>query len=199
MIRWAKLAWLLPLFLIAGCHGFFVDSKALVSLAVTPANSTILPSKTQQMTATGTFGDGSTKDISTSVTWTSSNTAVVTVSATGLVTTLTVGSATIAAKQGSTSGSSSLTVATVVINSITVSPGNTSIRAGQTQQYAATATMSDGSTRDVTSQVTWASSNTNVATISSTGLATAVTAGSTNISAASGNITNSTPLTVTAF
>ena len=70
---------------------------------------------------------------------------------------------------------------------------------GSTQQFTATGTYSDGSTMDITNQVTWASSATTMATISSAGLATGVAAGNTNITASmSGVISPAVMLTVIA-
>src|SRR6516162_1914899 len=67
---------------------------------------------------------------------------------------------------------------------ITVSPQTATISATDTQQFTAMAFYSDGSSKDATSLVTWASSNTNVATITPAGLATAgTTAGTSTISA----------------
>jgi hypothetical protein len=54
---------------------------------------------------------------------------------------------------------------------------------GQTGQLAATATLSDGITQNVTNSATWQSSNQSVVTVSSTGLATAVAAGQATITA----------------
>jgi uncharacterized protein YjdB len=85
----------------------------------------------------------------------------------------------------------------VFLTSITVTPANTSISAGTTQQFTATGHYSDGSTQDLTSQVAWSSSNTTVATISGSGLATGVLAGTTTIAAAQSGISGSTSLTVT--
>lgn len=82
------------------------------------------------------------------------------------------------------------------LNSIAVSPANSSVAAGSTQQFAATGTYSDGSTADLTNQVTWSSSNTAVATISSAGLATAIAGGTSTIAALSGSVTGSASLTV---
>src|SRR5947209_6856248 len=81
--------------------------------------------------------------------------------------------------------------------SIKLTPVNPTLRVGQTQQYAATATMSDGTTKDVTTSVTWTTGNSGVATISSTGLVTAQTSGTTTVTATSGTIASSTNLTVT--
>lgn len=85
--------------------------------------------------------------------------------------------------------------------SITVTPANPSVTAGATQQFSATGTFSDGTTQGLTTTVTWSSSLTSVATISnstgSNGMATAVAAGTTTITATSGSISGSTGLTVT--
>jgi hypothetical protein len=88
---------------------------------VTPSNPSISPSQTQQFTATGTYSDGSTKNISTSVTWASSNTAVATIGAsTGLATGVTAGTSLISATLGSVvSPSDSLTVTATSGNSYT--------------------------------------------------------------------------------
>jgi uncharacterized protein YjdB len=196
---------ILTLLLAAGCGNFFVSSNTVVSLAVTPRNPSVQPSKTQQFTATGTLGNGNTKDLTAQVTWTSSATGVATINSSGLATAVTIGSATITATStGGSSGSkvtgtTTMTVTNQVLTSIAVTPANTSLRAGQTQQFVATGTFSDNTTRDITNSVTWASTNTAVATVSNTGLVTAISAGNANISATSGTITNSTGLTVTAF
>src|SRR5262249_12498648 len=84
------------------------------------------------------------------------------------------------------------------LTSIAVTPANPTLTVGATQQFNATGTYSDSSTQSLTSQVTWASSNTSVATVSSGGVATAVTTGSTTISATLGSVSGSTGLTVAA-
>jgi hypothetical protein len=82
------------------------------------------------------------------------------------------------------------------LNSIAVTPANPSIAPGATQQFTATGTYSDGSTQNLTSQAGWVSSNTTVATVSSSGLATALTPGTSGISATFGGKTGGTTLTV---
>ncbi|MGD0743991.1 MAG: LamG-like jellyroll fold domain-containing protein [Verrucomicrobiota bacterium] len=86
------------------------------------------------------------------------------------------------------------TAATLV--SIAVTPANTAITAGNSQQFTATGTYSDTGTQTLTTQVTWNSSNTAAATISSTGLATGVAAGTTTISATLSGVNGNTLLTV---
>jgi uncharacterized protein YjdB len=89
-----------------------------------------------------------------------------------------------------------------VLDSIALSPAHASLAVGQTQAFTARGTFSDLSTLDLTSQATWASSATGVATITTTGargVATAVAPGSTSITAALGTITSpAATLTVTA-
>ena len=159
----------------------------------------ILPNATQQFTATATFGNNTTGNVSSQVTWTSSAPSVATISSTGLATAVAVGTSTITATSGTVNGTASLTVSSKTITSITISPANPSISlsGGQTEQFTATATFSDGTIGDITTTSTWTSSNTSVAIINATGLATPVGAGGTTIGASSGGVAATTSLTVT--
>ena len=85
------------------------------------------------------------------------------------------------------------------LSSIAVTPVNPIIPAGMVQQFAATGTYTDGGTRDITGQVDWTSSDANVAVINSTGLATAVSPGSTTITARLDGVTDNANLTVEAI
>jgi uncharacterized protein YjdB len=182
---------------INGSTSLTVTPPTLVSITVTPANPSIAVGQQQQFTATGTYTDASKKDLTSTATWTSSAPSVATISS-GLATSLAAGSTTIQATSGSITGSTTLTVTAPVLVSITVTPANPSIAAGQQQQFTATGTYTDASKKDLTSTATWTSSATSFATISGGGLATAVAAGSTTIQATSGTIKGSTTLTVTA-
>ena len=182
---------------------FFAVTPTLVSIAVTPANPSLALGTTQQFAGTGTFSDGSTQDLTTSVAWTSSNPSVASVSSGGLASGAGPGSSTITASSGSISGSTIITffAAAPTLVSIAVTPANPSISAGTTQQFTATGTYSDGGTQNLTTQVSWASSSTANATISnvqgSNGLATGVAQGSATMTATLGSINGSTLLTVT--
>jgi hypothetical protein len=92
-------------------------------------------------------------------------------------------------------GNSATPPVPVTLQSITVSPQAATVAAGLTQQYSATGNYSDG-TMKVLSAVTWLTSNSAMATVSSTGLVTAVKQGAVTLSAMSGTTTGSTPLTV---
>ena len=174
------------------------ESTSLVSIAVTPASGSVYTGATQQYTATGTFSDGSTQNLTNSVAWTSSNTSAATVSSSGLATGIAVGSATIQATSGTISGSANLTVtAPPALTSIAVTPSNPTVSIGSTQQFTATGTYSDGSTQNITSSVAWSSSASSVATISGSGLATVASTGNTTIQATLGSVSGSTGLTGT--
>ena len=84
--------------------------------------------------------------------------------------------------------------------SIVVSPANTVLKHSNTVQYKATGMFSDGSMQDLTTQVTWTSSDPNVATVSNAagtvGLATAVGQGMTTVTASMSGITGSAQLRV---
>ncbi len=175
-----------------------LTSPILVSIVVTPPNPSILQWNTQKFTAMGTYSDGSTQDVTSIATWSSSATGVATVAPGGVAFAVAPGSATIQATSGSTSGGATLTVLPQILTSIRVTPASPSFLLGLTQQFSATGTYSDGSTRDLTNSVTWNSSNLGVATISATGLATSAGGGSSTITATLVSVSGSTILTVTA-
>ena len=82
----------------------------IASLNVFPANPSAVTEKGQQFTATGNYSDGSQQDLTKTASWTSSNTSVSTIDASGMATTIQTGSTTISATFGSVSGSTTLTV-----------------------------------------------------------------------------------------
>ena len=169
----------------------------VASVSVTLANSSRTAGQTTQATAT-------TRDASNnvltgrSVAWSSSNTAVATVSASGLVTAVAVGSADIIATSESKTGSATLTVAAPSpepVASVSVTLAASSRTPGQTTQ--ATATTRDANNNVLTGRaITWSSSNPGVATVSSSGLVTAIAVGSVQIIAACEGKSGAATLTV---
>jgi len=201
-----KLLFLIPILLLAmscsggGGGGTSAPTVTLSSITVTPISPSIVLGTTEQFTATGTYSDSTTRNITTSVTWGSSDTNVATIGNAGLAATVATGSANISASSGSISGSTLLTVTPPVLLSIAVTPTNPGMLSGTTKQFTATGTYSNGSNQNITTSVTWSSSHTIVATISNTagsyGLVTSSAAGTTTITALSGSISGSTLLTV---
>lgn len=82
----------------------------LASLSVQAPSTTLAIGGTTQCAATGTYSDGFTGDLTAQVTWSSSDPAVASVSASGLVTGAAVGSATITATSGAITGGVAITV-----------------------------------------------------------------------------------------
>jgi len=170
--------------------------SALSSIAVSPApQDTLGVGAILQFNATGTYFDGSTKNITSEVTWVSSNTNVSVINSSGEALGIAPGSANIKASlAGISSSSVSLTV--LPLTSIALTPNTPSILVvGATQQLTAIGTYSDGSTADISSRVIWSSDDTKTVSISSTGLATCVGGGTASITATLEGVT-SAPVTL---
>jgi len=182
---------------VSGTATLTVSSAALTSIAVTPANSTVPIGLIQQLTATGTFADGTTQDITNTVAWSSSPSNIASITVSGAATALKSGVATITATSGAISGNTQVTVNTGNLVSITIRQGNISIAQGTSTTLNAVGLFNDGSTRDISNQVTWSSSNPSFATVQSTGRAQSVSPGVTTITAALGVRSASISLTVT--
>lgn len=187
---------ILCVFVAVGC-GSSGNGK-LKTIAVAPATASIAPGATQQFKATGTYSDGSSSDITAQVTWSSGTASVATIGAsTGLATGVAGGSSVITATLSGVNGTANLNVASLL--SIAITPNPASVGLGGTVQFTATGTFSDSTTANISSQVTWNSATMANATVSNTGLATAVALGTSNITATLGAIVSPIDiLTVTA-
>jgi hypothetical protein len=95
---------------VAGATALSVSGPALVSIAVAPANSSIGLGATQQLSATGTFSDGTTQDLTSSVNWASTSPTVAAITSPGLALAKNFGTAVISASSASISGSGTLVV-----------------------------------------------------------------------------------------
>jgi hypothetical protein len=99
---------------VSGAVVVTISAATLRSIAVTPASPTISVGGMQQFTAMGTFSDGSMLDLSTIVTWSSSNVSIADVSnavgSEGQATGFRSGSTTISAQRGSITGFTTLFV-----------------------------------------------------------------------------------------
>ena len=172
-----------------------IIDATLVSIVVTPSSASIAIGQEQAYTATGNFSDGSTSNLSDSVTWSSSDPGVASVSnaagTRGIASAVSVGNTQVQAQDaasGITSAAVSLEITAAILESIAIDPGpSVSVPLGESQQFAATGSFSDGSTLDLTDSVTWMSSDVGVASISnaagSEGLASSAAPGTTTITA----------------
>ena len=172
-------------------------TAALSSLQVTPGGSTIADGTQQQYTALGTFADNAQVDLTSSVTWTSSNPAVATIAAGGRATAVDPGNTTITASLGPVSNSTPLTVSAASVVSIAVTPTSPSLAAGTNQQLTATATLSDNSTQNVTGTAAWSSGTPGNVTVNTTGLVSGVAPGQSVVTATVGAVSGNTTVTTT--
>ncbi len=171
-------------------------ARTLQSIAVTPANPSVASGLTEQLTATGTYSDGTTANLTSSVTWASATGGVATVNSSGLATAVSAGTSLISATSGTVSGSTTLTVNPAALVSIAITPSTAQL--GSTTQLKATGTYTDQSTQDLTDTVTWTAVNSYVGTISTAGVFNPLRAGYTAVTATDGSVQASGAITVLA-
>ncbi|MGN0254414.1 MAG: Ig-like domain-containing protein, partial [Chordicoccus sp.] len=173
-----------------------VTRKLPTGLAVTPKTSTIASNQTVQMTATATYSDATTEDISGTVTWTSSDPTVATVSSNGLVTAVKEGSVTITASvaDSAVTASATVTVKNAAPTKITLTPSESSLLAGTTTTL--TPSYEPSNVNESLIQLTWKSSDEKVATVDSDGVVTAVSDGTATITATYGSVSATATITV---
>lgn len=148
----AAFAALFTLTVAVGCHGFFV-SPTLTGITVGPT-TTVLQGRTVQMSATGTYDDGSTKTLSSGVFWASETESVATISASGKVTAVSAGQTTITGSSGTVDGTATITVSPANLTAITVTPANQTITVGSSKSFIATGT-ANGQQIVITDAVDW--------------------------------------------
>jgi len=197
--RWTLVSLLLLAAFAVSCGKFFPDANSLVAISVTPSNASLQLTKTQQFTAIGSFGDGTSKDISSSASWGSSDATVATINSSGLASAIKTGTTTITASQSGQNGSTTLTVTTGGGGNLTIS-----CTAGCTSTSGTSFTASVGSTLTFRAQdssgqtvnATWTSSNPNIPITANTGIITNAASGTTTITATANGITGTGTLTV---
>ena len=164
---------------------FVVTDTSLVSIDVTPKNLNIPAGIEQQLTATGTYTDGSTANITNNVQWQTNDSSVASITESGYLTAHKTGDVQITATRDNISnkGPFALKVTSATLNRIQVTAEKESIAAGYKIQLTATGIYSDDSRSDLTNLVTWNSSEDSIANIDATGVLTAKQEGNTSISA----------------
>ena len=179
----------------SGSSSITITQVPVASVVVTPASASLQVGGTAQLSATASDANGNAL-ADRPIAWTSSNDAVASVSASGLVTAKTAGTATITATSEGRSGTASVTVTNVPVATVAVTPATSTLAIGGTAQL--TATLRDANGNTLTGRTTtWSSSNTTAATVSATGLVTARAAGSATITATSEGKSGTASVTVT--
>ena len=151
---------------------------AVTGVTVSPTTLSINKGGTSTLTATVNPSNATNKTVS----WSSNNTGVATVSTSGVVTTVATGTATITVttQDGNKTATCAVTVVdvpVVAVTGVSVSPTTLSINKGGTSTLTATVSPGDATNKNVN----WTSNNTGVATVSTSGVVTAVAAGTATI------------------
>lgn len=166
------------------------------SLAISPGQPTVAVGGLQALTATATYSDKSTQDVTTQAQWSTSS-PIAFVTSTGLVFGLAAGTATIKAKLGIAIAAVVVKVEPVTLVGLDIAPGNPSVAAGTSQALTATAVYSDKSSQDVTAEVAWSTDDPTHVAIAADGTITGVAVGSATVHATAAGITGAALVTVT--
>ena len=161
----------------------FVGAPDVMSISVSPNPVNIRRGDTSQLTTTASLSDGTNQNVTSTVSYSSANTSIATVSSGGLVTGKAVGTTTVTATYSGKSKQVTVNVRAPDVTSISVSPNPVNIRRGDTRQLAVTALLSDGTSETVTGEASYSSGSTTVATVSTGGLVTGKAIGTTIVTA----------------
>lgn len=179
--------------LVTGC-GPHIDH-----LSITNPSGPVPLGATVQFVGIATFSDGVDHYLNTDFIWTSDNPAIASVGANlneqGLVTGNAKGTTTIRIAMVGYTAALPTQVVDPVVKVTTLKPTQATVKVGATQRFLSERLYTDGKTEDRSPDATWTSSNPAVATISQ-GLATAVAAGTTLITATDGDFKATATLTV---
>ena len=190
-----------------------VTAAVLERIEVTPSNQSRPVGINTQYQAFGIYSDGGSKDITDEVSWSSSNTAVASISQAGVAIGLSTGSVVITANDDASSivGTTNLTVTNAVLTELVIEPRSLNEPVGTSTQLTARAYFSNGQDEDATTDASWVSSDVsvvdvvgtgaNAGRVTMTGVGSAVVSASWNgirtIVTLASNVTDSVPVTVT--
>ncbi|BCS52567.1 Ig-like domain-containing protein [Geobacter sp. SVR] len=154
---------------VSGTTLMTVTVPVLQSISFDPADPSLLSLSTTTLKATGHYSDGTTADITSQATWTSSRTDFATVAANGAVKTLAPGTTAISASLDGISGTTNLKVTGGILNSIalaiTPNPTGSRLVLGTDARLTATGTFTNNVTRDITGAVDWSTTDAGIATV----------------------------------
>jgi uncharacterized protein YjdB len=178
-------------------------APVLTTVTVAPATQSVTAGGTAQLTAVAKDQSGNTMT-GVAYTWASANAAIATVDASGLVTGVAAGEVAVAATSGDRSGSSLVTVTAApvtasepAVTAVTLAPSSATLTVGATQQLTTTVKDQNGNTMTGLTPA-YQSSNAAIATVSSSGLVSAVAAGQATITSTVSGKSATSQITVSA-
>src|ERR1700722_6794559 len=157
---------------VTGNLSIAVGPPALLQIAVASTQLSLPVGESELLTATGSFSDGSTQNLTDSVTWSVSPPKVASINAQGDLKALAQGVAQVSATYQGLAGSTSISVGQPALLQIALSPNSSSLPLGESEAMTATGLFSDGSQQNLTTSVAWSSSAPAIAAVSTTGSAT---------------------------
>ena len=146
-------------------------AQRVVQIAVSPEDATLLPGDTITFSAVATDANGRAVPLDGRLSWSSSNTLVVRVDATGQATGISSGTGTITAAMDGVSGSARVTVRPPPVAQVEVSPTSIAVRVREEVQLTGTLRDADGNVLEGP-PIEWSTHNSRVATVDSAGLVT---------------------------
>ena len=177
-----------------GDGGGTTPPVAVASIDVAPSPLSVTAGLTSQLSATTKSAAGATLT-GRSVSWSSADQTIATVSTSGLVTGVKAGSTTVTATSEGVHKDVAVTVTAAPIASIDVTPSPLSISLGQSAQLTATPKSSTGASL-IDRQITWSTVDGTIASVSASGLVAALKVGTTTITATSEGIHKDVAVTV---
>lgn len=162
---------------VSGTSTLKVTGGNLTGIVLSSADLRPVRGTTSRLTATGSFSNGTSRDVTGGVEWSVASTSVATVTTPGgnqaWLNALAVASipTTVTAQFGSVTATTNLTVIAPLLQSIAISPTSLDLTVGTSDRFTVTATFNDGTTQDVTANANWISSVSTAAAVGNTGLA----------------------------
>lgn len=183
-----------------------VTAATVTGLRITPASLSLPAGNTSLLTAIASFSDGSDRDVTALATWQSADANLVVVQPRSLqgdnLHALAAGNTTVTARFSNLSANAQVTVTEASLLGLSLSPEDAVLSTNVQIRYRLLANYSDGAALDVTTKAAFSSGDPAVAVIETggvdAGLATALTAGSSEIQASYGGLRASGTLRVVA-
>ena len=189
---------------VTGSANVTVSASPLVGINITPDTLALVLGLKGSLVATAVYQNGTMQVVTTQVAWSTGDPSIATISnsagTAGQVTGVSAGTAVAYAALAGITGKAIINVSQAKLTAIAVTPATANVSAGVAQQFKATGTYDNGSTPDITTQVTWTSNDITVAQVSnaagSNGLAATLVAGTATITASLGGVSGTATLTV---